>query len=66
LINKIYPGDLWHADENDDCVRFFKGSLQIIKAPKRDTPYEEYWPDSDMINYILDALNSKEQHKNSL
>tara|TARA_R110000868_G_scaffold9620_1_gene47512 strand:- start:19269 stop:19463 length:195 start_codon:yes stop_codon:yes gene_type:complete len=58
---KVYPGNPWHADESDDCVRIFRGDLQIIKAPKQDTPYEEYWPDPKMIMWMLTALNQKEQ-----
>jgi len=60
LHNKFYPGDPWHADESDDCVRIFRGDLQIIKAPKHGTPYEEYWPDPKMLEWVLDALNEKD------
>ena len=56
---KIYHGEPWNADESDDCVRIFCGNLQIIKAPKRDTPYEEYWPSSERLQWMLDALNEK-------
>lgn len=55
-----YPGTLWHADESDDCVRIFRGDLQIIKAPKQGTPYEEYWPDPVMTQWIVDVLNQAE------
>lgn len=58
---RVYPGDPWHADESDDCVRIFRGYLQIIKAPKRDTPYEEYWPEPEWIEWMLAALNQKEK-----
>jgi hypothetical protein len=36
----FHPGDVWHADEDEDTVRIFRGNLQIIKAPKHGTPYE--------------------------
>jgi hypothetical protein len=55
-----YPGKPWHADESEDCVRIFRGNLQIIKAPKQHTPYEEYWPDPEMIKWIVCALNQAE------
>ena len=58
---RVYKGDPWHADETDDCVRIFLGNLQIIKAPKRNTPYEEYWPEPDMLQWILDTLNKGKQ-----
>lgn len=54
---KSYGGDPWHADEDENCVRIFRGHLQIIKAPKHDTPYEEYWPDPETLEWILRALN---------
>lgn len=57
---KTYEGDPWHADEDDDCVRIFRGHLQIIKAPKHGTPYEEYWPEPKMLSWILQALNKAE------
>jgi hypothetical protein len=57
---KVYDGVIWHADESDDCVRIFRGSLQIIKAPKRSTPYEEYWPSPDLLKWMLEALNNGE------
>ncbi len=57
----IHAGDLWHADEDADCVRLFRGHLQIAKMPKRDTPFEEYWPDPLMLTWILQVLNAAEQ-----
>ena len=54
---KVYDGAIWHADESDDCVRIFRGSLQIIKAPKHGTPYEEYWPNPDQLTWMLQVLN---------
>ncbi|CAB4123168.1 hypothetical protein UFOVP29_327 [uncultured Caudovirales phage] len=61
MTDNIYPGEPWHADESEDCVRIFRGSLQIVKAPKCDTPFEEYWPDPSMLTWMLAALNSKEK-----
>ena len=63
MTDKIYPGEPWHADESEDCVRIFRGSLQIVKAPKCDTPFEEYWPDASMLTWMLAALNEKEQER---
>lgn len=60
MVKQIYTGKPWHADEDDDTVRIFRGNLQIIKAPKQDTPYEEYWPDPDLLTWMLDTLNAKE------
>lgn len=57
---KVYEGDPWHADESDDCVRIFRGAFQIIKAPTHGTRYEEYWPDPEMLEWILAALNRAE------
>jgi len=61
MSDRTYEGDPWYADESEDCVRIFRGNLQIIKAPKHDTPYEEYWPDPEMLRWMLDALNEKEE-----
>lgn len=57
---KVYEGEPWHADESDTCVRIFRGYLQIIKAPKQGTAYEEYWPDPHMLTWILKVLNEAE------
>jgi hypothetical protein len=58
---KTYAGDPWHADETDDCIRIFEGNFQIAKIAKRDTPYEEYWPDPDKLKWILLVLNCAAQ-----
>lgn len=63
MTDAIYSGDPWHADEDEDSVRIFRGSLQIIKAPKHSTPFEEYWPEPKMIEWMLAALNEKEQER---
>lgn len=55
---KVYAGDPWHADESEDSVRIFCGSLQIIKAPKISDVFEPYWPDADVLCWILDILNA--------
>jgi hypothetical protein len=48
----------WETEDSESCwklfgaVRPYAHPLQLIKAPKRDTPYAEYWPgaaDSDFI-----------------
>jgi hypothetical protein len=59
----VHAGDPWHADEDADCVRLFRGDYQIAKMPKRDTPYEEYWPDPATLTWILQVLNAAEQTK---
>lgn len=57
---RVYDGDIWHADESDDCVRIFRGALQIIKAPKYHPLLEPYWPDPVMIKWIIQTLNDAE------
>lgn len=57
---KVYEGEPWHADESEDSVRIFRGHMQIIKAPKRGTPYAEYWPTPEMIVWMLEVLNQAE------
>ncbi len=57
----IHAGSPWHADEDADCVRLFRGNYQIAKMPKRDAPYEEYWPDPAMLTWMLQVLNAAEQ-----
>jgi hypothetical protein len=61
----VYEGDPWHADESDNSVRIFRGHLQIIKCAKHGTPYEEYWPDPQMLTWILQVLNHAESQSNS-
>lgn len=57
----------WSADDSENCWRLHgtgmiipaqggipeqRATLQILKAPKRGTPYAEYWPgpaDADLI-----------------
>lgn len=60
---KVYEGNIkgpWHADESDDTVRFHHGHMQAFKAPKKATPYAEYWPGPKTIEWMLDALNEHE------
>lgn len=59
--DRFYNGDPWHADENDNVVRFFRGHLQVFKSPKNNTPYAQYWPGPKTIQWILDALNEFEK-----
>ena len=61
MDDRTYPGIPWHADESDDCVRIFRGHMQIIKAPKHGTPYEEYWPDPATLEWVLLTLNNRER-----
>lgn len=61
MMLKTYPGDPWYADESEDCVRIFRGNLQILKAAKHDTPYEEYWPTQEQLEWMLIALNQYEK-----
>lgn len=58
---KVYAGDPWHADESNDCVRIFRGNLQIIKAPKQHPLLEPYWPDPNMTEWLIRILNNAEQ-----
>lgn len=50
------PGP-WEATEDEDCWRLLgrSGVPQILKAPKRNTPYAEYWPDPKDAVLILMA-----------
>lgn len=63
---KHYAGDPWHADETADCVRVFRGCLQMIKMPKRHTPYEEYWMQGRDLAWLLATLNSAEADNKGL
>jgi hypothetical protein len=69
-VNAATPGPWWY-DEDEDCWRLhgvamrmlppFEGfpeqivNKQIIKAPKRDTPYAEYWPEPADAEFIVRA-----------
>jgi hypothetical protein len=50
LAEAAYPGP-WTSDDSDDCWRLHSApdphfpTAQILKAPKRSTPFAEYWPD---------------------
>lgn len=56
-----YAGDPWHADEDEDAVRLFKGNLQMAKMPKHAEEYECYWPTPAQIVWMLQVLNQAEQ-----
>ena len=58
---KTYAGNPWHADEDEDTVRFHREELQVFKSPKRSTPFAEYWPGPKTIRWMLDALNERER-----
>lgn len=51
----------WHADEDEDTVRFHRGNYQVFKSPKHGTDYAEYWPGTKTIQWMLDALNKYEK-----
>jgi hypothetical protein len=57
----VYEGEPWHADEDENVVRFHRGDLQVFKAPKHGTPFAEYWPGPKTIRWMLDALNARER-----
>jgi hypothetical protein len=57
----VYEGDPWHADEDENTVRFHRGQMQVLKAPKHGTPFAEYWPGPQTIRWMLDALNARER-----
>lgn len=57
----------WFVEEDEHTWVLFGGDgpmpLQILKAPKRDTPYAEYWPnaaDSALIVAAPDLLAAAE------
>jgi uncharacterized membrane protein YfbV (UPF0208 family) len=56
----IYGGYPWHADEDGSTVRVFCENLQVFKAPKKGTQYEEYWPNPDLLKWMLKVLNKAE------
>lgn len=62
----VYAGEPWHADETEDCVRVFRGHFQMIKMPKRLTPYEEYWMSGADLEWLLSVLNSAESRDEGL
>jgi hypothetical protein len=55
---KHTPGP-WFYEEDDYMWQLFGGNgimpLQLLKAPKRDTPYAEYWPNEADANIIVAA-----------
>lgn len=53
----IYDGEPWHADEDGQTMRVFCGYAQVFKAPKKGTPYAEYWPNPDMLRWMLRVMN---------
>jgi len=56
-----YEGTPWHADADAQTVRVFCEYAQVFKAPKKGTPYEEYWPNPDMLRWMLRVMNEAEQ-----
>jgi hypothetical protein len=60
-MNLYYEGKPWHADEDDQVVRFHCGEMQVFKAPKQGTAFAEYGPGPKTIRWMLDALNERER-----
>jgi hypothetical protein len=60
-MNAYYEGEPWHADEDDQVVRFHRKDMQVFKAPKHGTAFAEYWPGPKTIQWMLDALNERER-----
>lgn len=56
-----YEGSPWHADADAQTVRVFCEYAQVLKAPKKGTPYEEYWPNPDLLQWMLRVMNEAEQ-----
>ena len=56
-----YEGSPWHADASGLAVRMFCGYAQVFKAPKKGTPYAEYWPNPDLLRWMLRVMNEAEQ-----
>ena len=56
-----HEGSPWHADEDGSSVRVFCEYAQVLKAPKKGTPYEEYWPNPDLLRWMLRVMNEAEQ-----
>lgn len=58
LAEAAYPGP-WISDDSDNCWRLHSSpdprfpTMQILKAPKRNTPYAEYWPDEATAGHIV-------------
>lgn len=61
----IYPGEPWHADEDGTTVRVFCEYAQVFKAPKRGTQYEEYWPNPELLKWMLRVMNEAERRGDS-
>lgn len=51
--------DSWdlYCSGTDDPNAIVHG-YKIVKAPKRGTPYAEYWPTTEEAKHIVDALNA--------
>jgi hypothetical protein len=57
----IYQGRPWHADECGLTVRMFCEHAQVLKAPKKGTLYAEYWPNPDLLQWMLRVMNEAEE-----
>lgn len=57
LCEAATPGP-WFGQDNGDMWQLFgglNGSLQLIKAPKCCTDFEEYWPEESDARFIEQA-----------
>lgn len=52
---------VWSYDENENAIRIFRGYYQIMKIPKKGTPYAEYYPNKERLDWIISALNEYEK-----
>lgn len=58
--NAATPGR-WYSEESDTMWQLFAEQnpewhpYQLIKAPKKDTPYAEYWPTKADAEFITNA-----------
>lgn len=51
------PGP-WTDEENESMWMLFgghMGAMQLIKAPKRSTPFAEYWPEAEDALFIKES-----------
>jgi hypothetical protein len=56
----IHDGGPWHADEDGTTVRVFCEYAQVFKAPKKGTQYQEYWPNPEILRWMLRVMNEAE------
>lgn len=54
-VEAATPGPWWIEDSDDTWQLFGGEAAQILKAPKDNTPYAEYWPDAFEAALIVNA-----------